>query len=322
MNILITGADGFIGSHLVDYLIKKNHKITALSYYNSFNNLGWLNGKKNKNLKILSGDIRDQDYCLKITKNKDVIFNLAAIISIPYSYLSYQNCFETNTQGAYNICLGALKNKVAKVIQLSTSEVYGTAEYTPIDENHPKKAQSPYSASKIASDAIADSFHYTYDMDITIARPFNTYGPRQSLRAIIPTIITQMINNKVVKLGNISTKRDFTHVTDTCRGLYLLMKSKRTKGEVFNIGSTKYYSIKQIFDTLKSVTGSNVKLEIDKKRFRPDNSEVQILSCNYNKLKKVTGFAPQISFKDGLRETVKWFRDNPNIYSRHNIYNI
>ena len=266
MNILITGADGFIGSHLVDYLIKKNHKITALSYYNSFNNLGWLNGKKNKNLKILSGDIRDQDYCLKITKNKDVIFNLAAIISIPYSYLSYQNCFETNTQGAYNICLGALKNKVAKVIQLSTSEVYGTAEYTPIDENHPKKAQSPYSASKIASDAIADSFHYTYDMDITIARPFNTYGPRQSLRAIIPTIITQMINNKVVKLGNVSTKRDFTHVTDTCRGLYLLMKSKRTKGEVFNIGSTKYYSIKQIFDTLKSVTGSNVKLEIDKKR--------------------------------------------------------
>ena len=323
MKILVTGADGFIGSHLVELLLKKKHKVFALSLYNSFNDSGWLNGLKHKNLRIIFGDIRDQQFCENISKNVDVIFNLAALISIPYSYNSIESFIQTNVLGTYNICNAAKKNKVKKIIQLSTSEVYGTAQYIPIDEEHPKVPQSPYSASKISSDAIAQSFFYSFGLNIVIARPFNTFGPRQSLRAVIPTIICQTLDNKKIELGNINSRRDFTYVLDTCEGLYSLINKKIKPGEVFNIGSKKHFSIKDVLNIIKKKIKNTPPVFIDKTRLRPKNSEVDLLSCNYTKLSKVTGFKPKINFERGLELTIEWFKKNKNLYrDLHNKYNV
>lgn len=323
MNILVTGAGGFIGSHLVELLLKKRHNVIALTHYKSENYNQWLNSIKNKNLKIVSGNIKDQEFCNRICKKVDVIFNLAAIISIPYSYISVENTFDTNVRGAMNICLAAQRNKVKKVIQMSTSEVYGTAEYTPIDESHPKKPQSPYSASKIAADALVQSFYHSFDLDIVIARPFNTYGPRQSQRAIIPTIISQLVSGKKnIKLGNINTHRDFTYVEDTCHALYCLMSAKQTKGKVFNIGSQNVYSIKQTFNIIQKILNTKSKIILDKQRLRPQNSEVFLLSANFKKLKKLTKYKPKYSFAKGIRKTVEWYLENKNTIKSSNKYHI
>tara|TARA_B100000609_G_C17164809_1_gene408272 strand:- start:62 stop:1033 length:972 start_codon:yes stop_codon:yes gene_type:complete len=323
MNILVTGAGGFIGSHLVELLLHKRHKVIALTHYKSENYNSWLSSINNKNLKIVSGNVKDQDFCNRISKKVDIIFNLAAIISIPYSYISIENTFDTNVWGAMNICLAAQKNKVKKVIQMSTSEVYGTAEYTPIDELHPKKPQSPYSASKIAADALVQSFYHSFDLDVVIARPFNTYGPRQSQRAIIPTIISQLVSGKkYIKLGNINTHRDFTFVEDTCSALYCLMMAKKTKGEIFNIGSQNVYSIKETLDIIQKKLNTSCKIILDKKRIRPENSEVFLLSADYKKLKKLTKYKPKYNFKKGIEKTINWFLKNENFIKSANKYHI
>ena len=248
-NVLVTGADGFIGSHLVEIVSKKECHVRALSYYNSFNNWGWLEDINCKNdVEIITGDIRDYNCCQKITKGIDLVFHLAALIGIPYSYYSPKSYIETNVGGTHNMCHASLENSCQKLIHTSTSEVYGTAKYVPIDEKHPLQAQSPYSASKIGADSIAISYFYSFDLPVTIARPFNTYGPRQSARAVIPTIITQLLENKnIVELGDISTTQRFYYVIDTCKGIVKLAENEDSIGEVVNIGSNYEISIKDLF---------------------------------------------------------------------------
>ena len=324
--ILVTGADGFIGSHLVEKLLKnKDYQVTALAQYNSFNNWGWLEQfyKKYSNLKIVTGDIRDKNLCEDISKNQDKVFNLAALIAIPYSKIAFESYLNTNIIGTFNILNAAKKNKVKKVIHLSTSEVYGTQKYLPIDENHPLDPKSPYAATKIAADAIAKSFFNSYDLKIIIARPFNTYGPRQSARAIIPTIISQILKKKhSIKLGNLEPLRDFTYVEDTCDALIKLSKSK-INGEVVNIGCNKSISIKELFHLIKELMNSNIKLNIDTQRKRKKNFEVHHLKCNNKKLIKVTKFKPKHNLKLGLKKTIEWFRVKENIkFYKGEIYNI
>ena len=326
-NILVTGADGFIGSHLTDLLLSKGYKVTALSMYNSFNNIGWLEdikNKKSKNLNILSGDIRDYNFCEQITAKVDTVFHLAALIAIPYSYIALDSYFETNVKGTLNICQAARKNKVKRIIHTSTSEVYGSAEYVPIDEKHPLKAQSPYSASKIGAEAVAMSFFYSFDLPITVARPFNTFGPRQSARAVIPTIITQIISkNKTLNIGNTSTIRNFNYVEDICYGFIGLAKNKNTIGKIINIGSDSQFSIKEVLDLIKKIMKSNIKVKINKKRIRPKYSEVSKLSCDNSLIKELTKFKPKVKFEDGLKKTIKWFLKKENIKNyKTDIYNL
>lgn len=314
--ILITGADGFIGSHLTEFFLKKKYDVNVLVQYNSFGHNGWLDTieLKKKRLKIFSGDIRDHNYCLKITKNIDFIINLAALISIPYSYQSVSSFLDTNLKGTMNICEAALVNKVKKIIQFSTSEVYGSAIYKPIDENHPLQPQSPYSASKIASDSIALSYFYSYNLGVTIARPFNTYGPRQSSRAIIPTIINQMLlKKKKINLGNIKSKRDFLYVGDLCEAIFLLVKNyKKFNGQTFNIGSQNFISIKNLFKKIRSNFNHTCRINTQKKRLRPIKSEVNELYCNSNKIKKLLKFRPVVNLPKGLSLTIDWYKINFN----------
>jgi len=327
MKVLITGADGFIGSHLTELLLKEDYDVTALVQYNSFNDLGWLervSRENNKRLNIISGDIRDPFFCNNLTKDAEIVFHLAALIAIPFSYLAPESYFETNVKGTLNICDSCLKNDAQRLIVTSTSEVYGSAEYVPIDENHPLNAQSPYSASKIAADAIATSFFNSFDLPVTIARPFNTYGPRQSARAIIPNVISQILSDKeVLKVGDISPTRDFTFVQDTCRAFLEIAKSKKTIGETINIGTNNEISINDLITSIKDVTGSNIQIKQEKKRKRPKNSEVFRLVCDSTKLKKLTGFNPNTNLKDGLIETVEWFSLPENLSKyKPEIYNV
>jgi len=321
---LITGADGFIGSHLTELLLAKGFKVKALSYYNSFNYWGWLEGLSHKNLEIISGDIRDPFYCDEITRDIDVIFHLAALIAIPYSYSAPQSYVSTNVNGTLNICQAALKNKVDKIIVTSTSEVYGTAQYVPIDENHPKQPQSPYSASKIGADAMALSYYNSFNLPVVIARPFNTFGPRQSARAIIPTIITQIAGGmKEIELGSLKPTRDFTYVKDTCEGFYSIAESDAAIGQEINIATNTEISIEDLFKTISSIMNPEVKLKTDEDRLRPDSSEVYRLVGDNNKLKELCGFSPKYSFEQGLKETIDWFlkKENLNKY-KYQIYNI
>lgn len=324
-NILVTGADGFIGSHLVEILVKNGANVRALSYYNSFNFWGWLeNIPCQKDIEIISGDIRDPFLCNKIAKKIDVVFNLAALIGIPYSYIAPDSYIETNIKGTVNICQAALENKCEKVIHTSTSEVYGTAQYVPIDEKHPLQPQSPYSASKIAADSMAMSFYNSFSLPVAIARPFNTFGPRQSARAVIPTIITQIFNNaKKIKLGDVSTSRDFTFVEDTCAGFLAIAQSDKSVGEIINIGSGRDISIQDLFNQIKELTNSDIALVEDKERVRPPKSEVQRLLCNNNKIKNLTNFSLKYDLKQGLLKTIDWFK-NPNNLTKYksDIYNV
>lgn len=323
--ILVTGADGFIGSHLTEELLERGYKVRALSYYNSFNYWGWLEDiKENKNLEIVSGDVRDPNFCLTITKDIDTIFHLAALIAIPYSYVAPDSYIDTNVKGTLNICQAARINGCQKILHTSTSEVYGTAQYVPIDEKHPLQPQSPYSASKIGADAIAMSFYNAFNLPVTTVRPFNTYGPRQSARAVIPTIITQIASGlKQIKLGDVTPTRDFNYVKDTCLGFIKIAESENTNGEVINIGSNREISIGDTLNLIKKIMGSDVEFITEEQRIRPEKSEVFRLWCDNTKIMKLTGFAPKYSLEDGLRETVAWFTKAENLKKyKTNIYNV
>lgn len=323
--ILITGADGFIGSHLIEALVKQGAKVKALSYYNSFNYWGWLENIDCLNeIEVLTGDVRDPHFCKKITNDTEIIFHLAALIAIPYSYVSPSSYVDTNIKGTLNICQAALENECERVIHTSTSEVYGTAQYVPIDEKHPLQPQSPYSASKIGADAMAMSFYNVFDLPLIIARPFNTYGPRQSARAVIPTIITQIAGGKnEIKLGDVAPTRDFTYVLDTCQGLIALAENENAIGEIVNIGSNHEISIKATLLLIKTLMNSDVKFITEEQRIRPKRSEVFRLWCDNTKLKTLTGFEPQYSLEQGLKETIEWFADPKNLklykWDRYNV---
>ena len=323
--VLITGAEGFIGSHLTEMLVAKGYQVKALHQYNSFNNWGWLENVNCKNdIEILSGDIRDLNYCKTISKDVKIIFHLAALIAIPYSYMVPDSYLETNVRGTLNICQAAKENKVSRLIHTSTSEVYGTAQYVPIDEKHPLQPQSPYSATKIAADAMAMSFFKSFDLPVTIARPFNTYGPRQSARAIIPTIITQIASGKKeIKLGDLSPTRDFNYVEDCCRAIILLAESEKTIGEIINIGSNSEISIGDTLKMIKELMSSDVSFVNDKQRNRPKKSEVFRLWCDNKKIIELVGYKPHTNIRDGLKKTIDWITIPKNLMNyKSEIYNI
>lgn len=323
--ILVTGADGFIGSHLTEMLVKQGHQVKALSQYNSFNHWGWLEEVDCLDqIEVLSGDVRDPHYCKHITKGIEIIYHLAALIAIPYSYVAPDSYVDTNIKGTLNICQAALDNRVQRVIQTSTSEVYGTAQYVPIDEHHPLQAQSPYSASKIAADAMAMSFYNAFGLPLTIARPFNTYGPRQSARAVIPTIITQIADGKKqIQLGDVSPTRDFNYVEDTCRGFTALAESPKTLGETVNIGSNSEISVGETLNIIKNIMHSDVEFVVDDRRLRPEKSEVNRLCCDNTKIKALTGFESMVNITEGLQRTVDWFSNPDNLKKyKSGIYNV
>jgi NAD dependent epimerase/dehydratase len=323
--VLVTGAEGFIGSHLVEHLLRAGAQVTALAQYNSFNFWGWLEDIPSLDrIQVVTGDIRDSHFCLSLAENVDVVFHLAALISIPQSYRAPESYVETNIKGTLNLCQAALKGAVQKFIHLSTSEVYGTARYIPMDEKHPLQAQSPYSASKIGADAIATSFYSSFQLPVIIARPFNVYGPRQSARAVIPAIVSQIAaGRREVKLGDVTTTRDFTFVDDTCRGLLAVASLDSGLGEAFNIGSNEEISIGDLFQLIAEIMSSDIRIEIDPERIRPTASEVRRLRCNGKKLRDAQGFEPEVSFREGLKQTVDWFQ-NPNNLGRYkeSLYNV
>lgn len=324
-NVLVTGADGFIGSHLVEMLVKEGAKVKALSYYNSFNYWGWLEDIKDlSRIEVISGDVRDPHFCKHITKNVDVVFHLAALIAIPYSYVAPDSYVDTNVKGTLNICQAALENGCQKVIHTSTSEVYGTARYVPIDEKHPLQPQSPYSASKIGADAMAMSFFNAFNLPLTIVRPFNTYGPRQSARAVIPTIISQIAaGTKEIKVGDVTPTRDFNYVEDTCSGFIAVAKCDDLVGHEVNVGSNFEISVADTFELIKKIMQSDVKFVVDDSRIRPEKSEVQRLWCDNSKIIKHTNFKPNYSFEQGLGKTVEWFLKSENLKKyKTTIYNV
>lgn len=323
--VLVTGADGFIGSHLTELLVKEGYAVRALSQYNSFNHWGWLEDVEcSKEIEVLSGDVRDPHYCKHITKDIDFVFHLAALIAIPYSYVAPDSYVDTNIKGTLNICQAALENGVQRLIHTSTSEVYGTAQYVPIDEKHPLQPQSPYSASKIGADAMAMSFFNAFNLPLTIARPFNTYGPRQSARAVIPTIISQIASGKKeIKLGDITPTRDFNYVTDTCRGFLALARSDKAIGETVNIGSNFEISVGDTLNLIRELMHSDVLFITDEQRIRPERSEVFRLWCDNRKIHELTGFEPAYSIRDGLQATVEWFTRPENLAKyKADIYNV
>ena len=322
---LITGADGFIGSHLTELLLEKGYKVRALSYYNSFNYWGWLEDiPENRNLEIVSGDVRDPHFCKEIVKGVDIIFHLAALIAIPYSYVAPDSYVDTNVKGTLNICQAAKENGNIRVIHTSTSEVYGTAQYVPIDEKHPKQPQSPYSASKIGADMMAMSFYNAFELPVTVARPFNTYGPRQSARAIIPTIITQIANGmKEIKLGDLSPTRDFNFVKDTTRGFMALAESNETIGKEINIASNFEVSMLDTLMLIKQLMDSDINFITDEQRIRPKDSEVFRLWGDNTLIRELTGFVPEYSIEQGLKETIEWFVNPENLKKyKAGIYNL
>ena len=322
--ILVTGADGFIGSHLTEMLLFHGYHVKALSFYNSFNYWGWLDNISHPDLEIVTGDIRDSHYCNYITKDIDIIFHLAALIAIPYSYIAPDSYLETNVKGTLNICQAAKENNVKKILVTSTSEVYGTAQYVPIDEKHPKQPQSPYSASKISADMMAMSFFNTFELPIIIVRPFNTYGPRQSARAIIPTIITQIASGKKeIKVGDLTPTRDFNFVKDTCRGFLELADCDAAIGEEVNISSNYEISMRDTLELIAKIMNSDVKFVEDYQRVRPKNSEVYRLWGDNTKIKNLTGFSPKYSIEQGLKETIEWFLNLENMKKyKPDIYNV
>ncbi|HPG72993.1 MAG TPA: NAD-dependent 4,6-dehydratase LegB [Bacteroidales bacterium] len=321
---LVTGADGFIGSHLTELLLDKGMAVRALSCYNSFNSWGWLEDIQHANLEVVTGDVRDPYFCKQITNDIQVVFHLAALIAIPYSYHAPHSYLETNVAGTLNICQAARDNMVKRVLITSTSEVYGTAQYVPIDENHPKQAQSPYSASKIGADAIAMSYYNAFGLPLTIVRPFNTYGPRQSARALIPSIVTQIATGAVeIRLGDLRPTRDFVYVKDTCKGFLSIAESDSTIGEEINIASNTEISMQETFELIAEIMGSNVQFVADAERFRPEKSEVFRLWGDNTKIHELTGFIPKYSLRQGLSETIQWFSNKENLAKyKANIYNI
>jgi len=324
-NVLVTGADGFIGSHLTEMLVRRGYKVKALTQYNSFNNWGWLEDVDCLNeIEVVTGDVRDPYFCKRITRDVDIVFHLAALIAIPYSYIAPDSYVDTNINGALNVCQAARENGVKRIIHTSTSEVYGTAQYVPIDEKHPLQPQSPYSATKIAADAIVLSFYNTFDLPVTIARPFNTYGPRQSARAVIPTIISQIESGKkVIEIGDITPTRDFNYVEDTCRGFIELAECEASIGEAVNIGSNSEISIGESLNIICELMHSDVEFRACNERIRPEKSEVFRLLCDNTKIRSLTGYLPRIDIREGLRRTINWIKRPENMKRyKTDIYNV
>lgn len=322
-NILVTGADGFIGSHLVELLLNEGYNVRALSVYNSFNYWGWLEDIHHPNLEVMCGDVRDSNYCREIMKGCDTVLHLAALIAIPYSYVAPDSYVDTNIKGTLNICQAARDLGVERVVVTSTSEVYGTARYVPIDEKHPRQPQSPYSATKIGADAIAMSFYNAFNLPVVISRPFNTYGPRQSARAIIPTIITQIANGvREIKVGDLTPTRDFNYVKDTCRGFLALAKAQGIEGQEINIATNSEISMEGTLKTIARLMNADVKWIQDPERIRPAKSEVFRLWGDNTKITTLTDWRPQYSIEQGLAETIEWFTKKENLAKyKANMYN-
>ncbi len=325
--VLVTGADGFIGSHLVEELIFQGYKVKAFCYYNSFNSWGWLDSLPKEILnqvEIFTGDIRDPNGVRTAIKGCDMVFHLAALIAIPYSYHSPDSYIDTNIKGTLNIIQAAKDFGIERILVTSTSEIYGTAQYVPIDEKHPKQPQSPYSASKIGADSIADSFYRSFDMPITIVRPFNTYGPRQSARAIIPTIITQLLNGfEEIKLGDLTPTRDLLFVKDTVKGFIEISKTTSLIGHECNIATNSEISMQHMADTLVKLINPNAKITQDIERIRPSKSEVFRLFGDNSKIVKHTNWKVEHTLEQGLQKTIDWFNNKKNLSQyKAGIYNV
>lgn len=320
--VLVTGAGGFIGSHLAEKCVEEGYKVRALIRYNSSGNWGWLENSKYKNkIEVVLGDVRDLESVNEAIFGCDTVFHLAALIGVPYSYHSAISYLRTNIEGTYNVLEVAKSLKINNVLITSTSETYGTAQYVSIDEKHPQVAQSPYAATKIGADQLASSFFRSFGLPVKIVRPFNVYGPRQSARSIIPTIILQILLGTQVNLGNISAKRDFTYVDDTVSGFLAIAKTDKLFGEVVNIGSGQAISVEELVVKIAKIVGKKVKITKESVRARRSSSEVDRLLCDFSKLKKFTGWKPTYSLEEGLAETINWFVANKNMY-KGDIYNI
>lgn len=322
--ILVTGACGFIGSHLTEELAQLGADVRAMIHYNSRNDWGqlkFLPTEIKKSLEVVAGDVRDPIVVRKAVKGCEMVFHLAALIGIPYSYTAPEEYVDTNIKGTLNVLQASLDENVAKVIHTSSSEVYGTAIYTPIDERHPLQAQSPYAASKIGADKIAESYYLSFDLPVAIARPFNTYGPRQSARAVIPTIISQALSDPKIKLGTLSPVRDFNYVLDTVDGFIKMAEKEESIGKTINIGSGKGTSIGELVECIEKIIGKKIEVEIDAERIRPQKSEVFKLICDNTMAKKILNWEPKYSLDEGLSETVRWIEGNIDIF-KSDIYNI
>jgi NAD dependent epimerase/dehydratase len=321
--ILVTGAGGFIGSHLTELLVKEGFDVKAFVHYNSKNNWGWLESSEVKNeVEVITGDIRDYDSVFNAIQGCSSVFHLAALIGIPYSYVSPKAYIETNITGTYNILQASKELELEQVLVTSTSETYGTAQYVPIDEKHPMVGQSPYSASKIAADQLAISYFRSFNLPVKIVRPFNTYGPRQSARAIIPTVISQILSGKrSLKLGNLTPTRDLTYVKDTCNGFLEIFKSEKLFGEITNIGMKNEITIGSLGNKIAGLLETEIIFETDEQRVRPENSEVERLFCENEKIIKNTSWKPDFDLNNGLKETIEWIKNNITLY-KPDIYNV
>lgn len=321
--IFVTGADGFIGSHLVEKLTKEGYSVKALSLYNSFNTMGWLdNLEKNvlNNIEVVSGDIRDSRFIRNEVKGADVVFHLASLIAIPYSYHAPESYIDTNIKGTFNVLQAALDHNVQQVIHTSTSEVYGSAQFVPITEEHPQVGQSPYSASKIGADQMAYSFYCSYGLPVSTVRPFNTYGPRQSMRAVIPTIINQVLaGQSELLLGNINATRDFNFVYDTVQGMSSFVGNSKAFGQVINIGTGVEVTIKNVVEMVSKISGIELKIIKDDVRIRPDKSEVERLCADNKKAQDILNWKPLFTLEKGLEKTYEWFKENTNKASSHSL---
>ncbi|MDE6741680.1 MAG: NAD-dependent 4,6-dehydratase LegB [Muribaculaceae bacterium] len=322
--VLVTGADGFIGSHLTQALLDEGCEVRALAQYNSFNNWGWLEDIRHPGLEVVTGDVRDPNYCRHIVKGVDTVFHLAALIAIPYSYVAPDSYVDTNVKGTLNICQAVRDEGTERLLVTSTSEVYGTAKYVPIDEKHPKQPQSPYSASKIGADAIAMSFHNAFETPVTIVRPFNTYGPRQSARAIIPTIITQIAaGERKIKVGDLTPTRDFNYVADTAAGFIALAKCSEAIGKEVNIATGREVSMADTLQTIARLMDADVEWVTDPQRLRPGGSEVFRLLGDNSLITSLTDWRPRHTLENGLNKTVRWFSDPANLSKyKTGIYNV
>lgn len=322
--VVVTGADGFIGSHLTEALLAKGYSVRALAQYNSFNNWGWLEEVSSPRLEIVTGDVRDPDFCRSLLKDASAVLHLAALIAIPYSYLAPDSYVDTNIKGTLNILQAARDASLDRVIVTSTSEVYGTALYVPIDEKHPRQPQSPYSATKIGADAMALSFYNAFDTPVVVARPFNTYGPRQSARAIIPTIITQIASGMdTIKVGDLSPTRDFNYVADTAAGFIALLEAPdEVVGREINIATGTEVTMEETLHTIADIMGCDIRFEVDPERLRPSKSEVRRLCGDNSLITSLTSWRPAHTLRQGLEKTVEWFSNPMNLAKyKAGIYN-
>lgn len=322
---LVTGADGFIGSHLTETLLAAGYRVRALSQYNSFNNWGWLDDIRHPDLEIVSGDVRDPNFCRELVRGADTVFHLAALIAIPYSYVAPDSYVDTNIRGTLNMLQAVKAEGCSRLMVTSTSEVYGTARYVPIDELHPRQPQSPYSATKIGADALAESFYNAFDLPVVIVRPFNTYGPRQSARAIIPTIISQIAAGKeVIKVGDLSPTRDFNYVADTARGFLAIAQAplQNVIGQEINIATNSEITMADTLRTIAELMHWHGRYEVDPERLRPSRSEVRRLWGDNAKIRNLTDWRPQVDIREGLSRTIAWFTDPGNLRKyKTDIYN-